>query len=185
DGQAAPADARRTEPGARTAHRARDHAHRRRPAHDGRFDPARRAERACGAAGRRPRLRTRDRRHRARRNLRRVERKPEGRRVLPRARRTRKRKEGNARMNRRSSNPLLAQPTREMPRHVAIIGAGSIGPDIGYYLKSALPALKLTLVDLAQPALDSALARFRGYADKAVARKKMKSNEAEQVLRDV
>lgn len=88
-------------------------------------------------------------------------------------------------MNRRFSNPLLARPDRAMPRHVAIIGAGSIGPDIGYYLKSALPGLKLTLVDLAQPALDSALARFRGYADKAVARRKMKPHEAEQVLQDV
>jgi enoyl-CoA hydratase/3-hydroxyacyl-CoA dehydrogenase len=88
-------------------------------------------------------------------------------------------------MNPRFSNPLLAEPTRAMPRHVAIIGAGSIGPDIGYYLKSALPGLALTLVDLAQPALDSAIARFREYAGKAVARGKMKPHEAEAVLRDV
>lgn len=88
-------------------------------------------------------------------------------------------------MNRRFSNPLLAEPVRAMPRHVAIIGAGAIGPDIGYYLKSALPGLELTLVDLAQPALDSAIARFRGYAEKAVARKKMKPDEAEAVLRDL
>jgi enoyl-CoA hydratase/3-hydroxyacyl-CoA dehydrogenase len=88
-------------------------------------------------------------------------------------------------MKHRFANPLLAQPTRAMPRHIGIIGAGSIGPDIGYYLKSALPGLKLTLVDLAQPALDAALARFRSYAEKAVARGKMKSHEAEGVLRDV
>ncbi len=88
-------------------------------------------------------------------------------------------------MNRRFSNPLLAAPARAMPRHVAIIGAGSIGPDIGYYLKSALPGLKLTLVDLAQPALDSALARFRSYAEKAVARGKMKPQDAEAVLQDL
>lgn len=88
-------------------------------------------------------------------------------------------------MNRRFSNPLLAEPVRTMPRHVAIIGAGSIGPDIGYYLKSALPGLTLTLVDLAQPALDAALARLRGYAEKAVARGKMKPHHAEAVLRDL
>jgi len=88
-------------------------------------------------------------------------------------------------MKHRFANPLLAKPTRAMPRHIGIIGAGSIGPDIGYYLKSALPGLKLTLVDLAQPALDAALARFRGYAEKAVARGKMKPHEAEGVLRDV
>jgi len=88
-------------------------------------------------------------------------------------------------VTRRYSNPLLAEPARAMPRHVAIIGAGSIGPDIGYYLKSALPGLALTLVDLAQPALDAALGRFRSYADKAVARGKMKAHEAEAVLRDL
>ncbi|MCO5099990.1 MAG: 3-hydroxyacyl-CoA dehydrogenase NAD-binding domain-containing protein [Burkholderiaceae bacterium] len=88
-------------------------------------------------------------------------------------------------MRHRHSNPLLAEPARAMPRHVAIIGAGSIGPDIGYYLKSALPGLRLTLVDLAQPALDAALSRFRGYAEKAVARGKAKPQEAERVLHDV
>lgn len=85
----------------------------------------------------------------------------------------------------RFANPLLAESTRPMPQHVAIIGAGSIGPDIGYYLKSALPGLKLTLIDLAQPALDAALERFRGYADKAVARGKMKAEQAAAVLRDI
>ena len=78
-------------------------------------------------------------------------------------------------MNTRFANPLLQPPAWPMPRHVAIIGAGSIGPDIGYYLKSALPGLALTLIDLQQPALDAALARFHGYADKAVARGKMKA----------
>jgi enoyl-CoA hydratase/3-hydroxyacyl-CoA dehydrogenase len=81
-------------------------------------------------------------------------------------------------LKRRCANPLLHAPERPLPRHVAIIGAGSIGPDIGYYLKSALPGLALTLVDIAQPALDSALARFGEYARKAVARGKMNAEEA-------
>ena len=85
----------------------------------------------------------------------------------------------------RFANPLLQPPAWPMPRRVAIIGAGSIGPDIGYYLKSALPSLALTLIDLQQPALDAALARFRGYADKAVARGKMKPADAQSVLADV
>ena len=80
-------------------------------------------------------------------------------------------------MNRRPfANPLLAKAAslaRGAPRHVAVIGAGSIGPDIAYYLKSALPGLKLTLIDIQQPAIDAALARLRGYADKAVARGKL------------
>jgi len=85
----------------------------------------------------------------------------------------------------RFANPLLQPPAWPMPRRVAIIGAGSIGPDIGYYLKSALPSLALTLIDLQQSALDAALARFRGYADKAVARGKMKPADAQLVLADV
>lgn len=88
-------------------------------------------------------------------------------------------------MNTRFANPLLQPPAWPMPRHVAIIGAGSIGPDIGYYLKSALPGLALTLIDLQQTALDAALARFRGYAEKAVARGKMKAGQAQAVLADV
>ena len=55
------------------------------------------------------------------------------------------------------ANPLLATPARPLPRAVAIIGAGTIGPDIGYYLKSALPDLKLFLVDVSQKAVDLSL----------------------------
>ena len=52
-------------------------------------------------------------------------------------------------------NPLLIKPERSLPREVAIIGAGAIGPDIGYYLKSALPEIKLFLVDIVEePVLD-------------------------------
>ncbi len=85
-------------------------------------------------------------------------------------------------MNTTFANPLLQAPTRPMPKRVAIIGAGSIGPDIGYYLKSALPSLSLTLLDLQQPALDAAIARLRGYAEKAVARGKMKPADKDAVL---
>jgi len=45
-------------------------------------------------------------------------------------------------------NPLLLKPERPLPREVAMIGAGTIGPDIGYYLKRALPDIKLYLVDV-------------------------------------
>ncbi|MCK0509065.1 3-hydroxyacyl-CoA dehydrogenase/enoyl-CoA hydratase family protein [Aromatoleum anaerobium] len=84
-------------------------------------------------------------------------------------------------MSRTYSNPLLYRPARPAPRHVAVIGAGTIGPDIGYYLKSALPHIRLTLVDVAQPALDRALQRCDDYARKAVARGKMSEAEAAAV----
>jgi enoyl-CoA hydratase/3-hydroxyacyl-CoA dehydrogenase len=82
-------------------------------------------------------------------------------------------------------NPLLQAPARAMPARVAVIGAGSIGPDIGYYLKSACPELELVLVDVAQAALDRALARFGEYAAKARARGKMSEAEAAAVTRGV
>ncbi len=80
------------------------------------------------------------------------------------------------------ANPLLEASPRPMPRHIGVIGAGAIGPDIAYYLKTALPELSVTLIDIRQTAIDGALARLRGYTDKAIARGKLKPAAAEQVL---
>jgi len=88
-------------------------------------------------------------------------------------------------MKPRYENPLLCPASRPLPRRVAIVGAGAIGPDIGYYLKSALPDLELTLVDIAQQALDAALTRFGDYARKAVDRCKMTTDQAAAVTRGV
>ena len=55
-------------------------------------------------------------------------------------------------------NPLLIRPTRPLPDAVAVIGAGTIGPDIGYYLKSAMPWCKLVLVDIAEQSDEEAVA---------------------------
>jgi enoyl-CoA hydratase/3-hydroxyacyl-CoA dehydrogenase len=76
------------------------------------------------------------------------------------------------------SNPLIAAPGRPLPRAIAIIGAGTIGPDIGYYLKSALPDIRLYLVDISRAAVDAAIQRFHDYAAKAVAKGKMSEAEA-------
>jgi enoyl-CoA hydratase/3-hydroxyacyl-CoA dehydrogenase len=85
-------------------------------------------------------------------------------------------------MNIRYANPLLETPARPLPRHVAVIGAGAIGPDIAYYLKTALPGLRLTLLDVRQQAIDGALARLKGYADKAVERGKMSADKAKAAI---
>jgi enoyl-CoA hydratase/3-hydroxyacyl-CoA dehydrogenase len=82
-------------------------------------------------------------------------------------------------------NPLLRKPSRPPPRRVVVVGAGTIGPDIGYYLKSALPDLKLYLIDISQPALDRAMQRFADYTDKAVARRKMSASDAKKVRANV
>jgi len=82
----------------------------------------------------------------------------------------------------RPANPLLESAARPVPRRVAVIGAGTIGPDIGYYLKAALPGLELVLLDVRQEAVDAALLRLKGYADKAVARGKMSAKAAQATL---
>ena len=78
-------------------------------------------------------------------------------------------------------NPLLNTPERALPRDVAIIGAGTIGPDIGYYLKSALPELRLVLVDVIEKPLEGAKKRIESYIQKALDRKKMKPEQAQAV----
>jgi enoyl-CoA hydratase/3-hydroxyacyl-CoA dehydrogenase len=82
-------------------------------------------------------------------------------------------------------NPLLIQPSRPLPDEIAVIGAGTIGPDIGYYLKSALPDCKLVLVDIAEEPLEQAEERINGYTRKAVAKKKMKPEKAEAVRENI
>jgi enoyl-CoA hydratase/3-hydroxyacyl-CoA dehydrogenase len=76
------------------------------------------------------------------------------------------------------NNPLIDWPRRPLPRRVAIVGAGTIGPDIAYYLKSAIADLELVMVDLSQSALDRASARIHSYAAKGLAKGKMTEAEA-------
>lgn len=83
------------------------------------------------------------------------------------------------------SNPLLYIPSRTLPHCVAVIGAGTIGPDIGYYLKNALPGLKLYLLDVSQEAVDRAIQRFHDYAQKAVTRGSMSEAEAKAVTENL
>jgi len=82
-------------------------------------------------------------------------------------------------------NPLFIRPTRPLPEEIAIIGAGTIGPDIGYYLKSALPGIKLYLVDIVEEPLKNAEKRISGYAKKALDRGKMKEDQAKSVLSNI
>lgn len=82
-------------------------------------------------------------------------------------------------------NPLLIKPNRGLPAAAAVIGAGTIGPDIGYYLKSALPGLALTLVDIDKKPLEAAEKRLAAYAAKAVEKRKMRAEQAEAVLKGI
>ena len=82
-------------------------------------------------------------------------------------------------------NPLLIKPQRPLPREVAVIGAGAIGPDIGYYLKSALPEIRLILVDIVEEPLKSAERRIAEYVKRALDRGRMKEAEAKTVLENI
>lgn len=82
-------------------------------------------------------------------------------------------------------NPLLITPAYPLPNEVAVIGAGTIGPDIAYYLKSALPGITLYLVDVVEEPLKKAEQRLNGYIRKAVDKKKMKPEQAEAVSANI
>jgi len=82
-------------------------------------------------------------------------------------------------------NPLLVQTDRPLPDEVAVIGAGTIGPDIGYYLKSAMPESNLFLVDVVEAPLKKAEQRIAGYIQKAVDKKKMRPDKAAVVRENI
>jgi len=84
-----------------------------------------------------------------------------------------------------SFNPLLIKPARPLPEEIGVIGAGTIGPDIAYYLKSALPGIKLYLVDVVEEPLKNAEKRLMAYTKKAVDKKKMKPDQAKAVLENI
>ena len=84
-----------------------------------------------------------------------------------------------------SFNPLLIQPSRPLPKEIAVIGAGTIGPDIGYYLKSVLPDIRLYLVDIAEKPLQNAENRLAAYAQKAIDKKKMSAEKAKAVIDNI
>jgi enoyl-CoA hydratase/3-hydroxyacyl-CoA dehydrogenase len=79
------------------------------------------------------------------------------------------------------SNPLAGGAPRRLPERVAVVGAGTIGPDIAYYLKSAMPDLALVLVDVRQEALDKAVERLGALAQKGLAKGKLSEAAARGV----
>ncbi|MEZ5785193.1 MAG: 3-hydroxyacyl-CoA dehydrogenase NAD-binding domain-containing protein [Xanthobacteraceae bacterium] len=84
-----------------------------------------------------------------------------------------------------NANPLLHEASRTLPKCIVIVGAGTIGPDIGYYLKTALPDLTLYLVDVAQGPLDRAVERFKDYARKGLDRGRMSEEQARKVTENL
>ncbi len=89
--------------------------------------------------------------------------------------------EADVRLRDTPANPALIRPSRTLPRSVGVIGAGTIGPDIAYYLASEIPGLKLVLVDIAPAALARAQERIHGYLEKGLQRRKISAERAASV----
>jgi 3-hydroxyacyl-CoA dehydrogenase/enoyl-CoA hydratase/carnithine racemase len=83
------------------------------------------------------------------------------------------------------NNPFLIQTNRPLPDEMAVIGAGHIGPDIAYYLRTGLPDKKLYLVDVVEEPLKGAQKRFETYAQKGIDYKKMTPQQADAVLSNI
>jgi len=82
-------------------------------------------------------------------------------------------------------NPYLVKSDRPIPDEMAVVGAGNIGPDIAFYLRTGAPDKKLYLVDVAEEPLKRAEKRFQSYAQKGVERRKMTPEMAEQILANI
>ena len=82
-------------------------------------------------------------------------------------------------------NPLLVKPERSLPEVIAVVGAGTIGPDIGYYLKSSLPDISLYLIDVVEEPLEHAQKRIEGYIRKAIEKKKMTEEQSRAVANNI
>ena len=82
-------------------------------------------------------------------------------------------------------NPYLIKTDRPMVEEMAVIGAGNIGPDIAYYLRTGAPDKKLYLVDVEEEPLKKAEQRFASYAQKGIDRRKMTPETAQQVLSNI
>ncbi|MCP3688324.1 MAG: 3-hydroxyacyl-CoA dehydrogenase/enoyl-CoA hydratase family protein [Gammaproteobacteria bacterium] len=82
-------------------------------------------------------------------------------------------------------NPLIQAPGQGFPGTVAVIGAGTIGPDIGYYLVSNVPALSLILVDVSPQSLLLAEKRIRAYVKKGLDRGKLSQAQADWVSSNI
>jgi len=65
-------------------------------------------------------------------------------------------------------------------KQVAVLGAGMMGAGIAYV--QAMAGIKTILIDTTQEAADKGLAHAKGILDKAVGRKKMTQEKADQVL---
>lgn len=83
------------------------------------------------------------------------------------------------------ANPMLGPAPSRLPQRIAVVGAGTIGPDIAYYLLSEVPGAQLLLIDIDPAALVRSRERLAAYADKGVKRGKLTQAQAAEVPRNL
>jgi len=84
-----------------------------------------------------------------------------------------------------AANPLVLKPSKPLPRETAVIGAGTTGVDIGYYLKSSLADMRLILVDADGQTLKGAEKQFTDYVKNSIDKKKIKEEQGQRILDNV
>jgi len=80
------------------------------------------------------------------------------------------------------ANPLALDPDRGFPDAVAVIGAGTIGPDIGYFFAHTRPETDLVLVDIDEGALESAEEHIEGLVEKGIRYDQIDEDRKDEIL---
>src|SRR6218665_212694 len=148
DVRAAPADARRAQPGPGAADRARDTGHRAPVARRRRIDPAGRAKRGRGGGKLGPRLRAGDRRNRAGRPLPGAGPRPARAGHLPGRQRRRCAPAGRRRA---AAAKAHINTDKEQALNIVCIGGGPAGLYFGLLMKQQDPAHRVTVVERNKP----------------------------------
>lgn len=81
-----------------------------------------------------------------------------------------------------SSNPFLVDPADGLPSRIAVIGAGTIGPDIAYFFKHTRPTVDIVVVDIVEEALKSAEAHIEGLVEKGLRYDQLDGTDREDIL---
>lgn len=81
-----------------------------------------------------------------------------------------------------AANPFLIEPSQGAPTTVAVIGAGTIGPDIAYFFKHTRPSTRLVVVDIDEAALVSAAEHVEGLVEKGLRYGHLEEADRDDVL---
>ena len=82
-------------------------------------------------------------------------------------------------------NPYLIKPARPIPKEMAVVGSGTIGPDIAYGFRTAFPDMKLYLVDVVEEPLKKARRGLKDTPKRAWREKRSRPEQVEKILGNI